>query len=98
MLLILSVNMFLLLDILLDFAFEICRRHHISSKCNHNTLLTDALSICKGYQDCKPNRHGINEVCVSCDDICADCEARYSEVHLPALARGIFQDAAVEAC
>lgn len=96
--LMLSVIMFLLLDILLDFAFEICRRHCIRSKCNHNTLLTDDLSICKGCQDCKPNRHRINEVCVPYDNICADCEARYSEVHLPALARGVFLDGAVGAC
>lgn len=66
---VLFVSMFPRVDVLLG--FETCHRHHIRYKYNHDTLLEDCWPVHKGYQDCNSNRHGINEVCVPCDNVCA---------------------------
>lgn len=63
---------------LLDFTFEISRHHHTLLACNHDSALLSNSSFYNSGQKCNPKKYCVINVCALCDDVCADCIARYS--------------------
>lgn len=73
------VSLFCCLDSLLTLIRDV-PRHRVRYKCIHETSLGHGFSIGKGCQECDLNRRGVNEASVLCDEVCADCMARYPRI------------------